>query len=512
MIKRFCEATVLCTICLVFSGCQILGGITTTPPRWVMASVPNHGTLQQIQTRVSLDGIRWSGPSLIPIPSSTAVNTAVPPGVGAHYADGVYVLAYFDTGSLTNTNASRLHFMRSHDGLIWIDDEIYQENGTDVFFNTDFRSQPSVIFDHDLDRWVVTFQSVSSQPLSGEIQVVVLQVPGYTTTQTSADPISAVNMDGSVGMFKHEGEFWIAYRDLFDEVFAFHSIDLQNWQPTSAGQGFRSTDVTAGGGAVGTISGPFVSGGPTGPLIAVTDNGGARIYRTSPGTNRWEQHSVVPNIPNQGINPFSVDATAAVAGIESEVVVARPQQGVPILPGLTGTQVWRNGGNSGILYTDTNRGVSLAYGTNEVSQYDPASHLREYRVTFESIIRTGANQANLNIEEITWVRVEHLDLTGRSYRRVQTNLPSFPAVPIGTGHMYTPPIQLPESQWGLIQVGEVIEVDVEVDGDLYTGTLDYSQVNRNGEADLYLAHTGGNFTYTVHYRTEARDPRSILGN
>lgn len=118
---------------------------------------------------------------------------------------------------------------------------------------------------------------------------------------------------------------------------------------------------------------------------------------------------------------------------------------------------------------------------------------------------------DVDIEEISWVRVEHLDLTSRVYREVQ-NLPSFPAVPIGTGHNYTPPIQLPETQWGLIQVGEVVEIAVEVEGDVFTGTLSYSQVNRNGEAELNLTRPGSVYTYTVRYRTESRDPRSILSN
>jgi hypothetical protein len=384
MTTHFRKFAVLCILSLVIGGCASLRGSTTTPPRWVMVSVPNHGTLQQIQTRVSLDGVRWSGPSLVSIPGGTAVNRAVPPGVGAQYADGIYVLTYFDTGSVTNTSASRLHFMRSYDGLVWLDDQIYQENGADVYFNVDFRSQPAVFFDFDLDRWVVAFSSVSSQPLSGVIRVLVLQVPDYTTGQSNPDIISPVNLDGSVGILKHEGEFWIVYRDLFDDLYGYRSPDLQNWQSTSGHpQGLRSTDVTAGGGAVATVSGPFVSNGPTGPLMAVTESGGARIYRTDPGANRWALHSVVPNIPNQPMNPFSIDATAAIAGIESAVVVARPQQGNSVLPGLAGTQVWRNGGNSGILYTDTNRGVSLAYGTNNVAQYDPASHLREYRLTLE---------------------------------------------------------------------------------------------------------------------------------
>lgn len=340
MTTHFRKFAVLCILSLVIGGCASLRGITTTPPRWVMVSVPNHGTLQQIQTRVSLDGVRWSGPSLVSIPWGTAVNSAVPPGVGAQYADGIYVLTYFDTGSVTNSSASRLHFMRSYDGLVWFDDQIYQENGADVYFNVDFRSQPAVLFDFDLDRWVVAFSSVSSQPLSGVIRVLVLQVPGYTTAQSNPDMISPVSLDGSVGIFKHEGEFWIVYRDLFDDLYGYRSPDLQNWQSTSGHpQGLRSTDVTAGGGAVATVSGPFVSNGPTGPLMAVTESGGARIYRTDPGANRWALHSVVPNIPNQPMNPFSIDATAAIAGIESAVVVARPA-------GQLGLA--RPGGNAGL--------------------------------------------------------------------------------------------------------------------------------------------------------------------
>jgi hypothetical protein len=249
MTTHFRKFAVLCILSLVIGGCASLRGITTTPPRWVMVSVPNHGTLQQIQTRVSLDGVRWSGPSLVSIPGGTAVNRAVPPGVGAHYADGIFVLTYFDTGSVTNTSASRLHFMRSYDGLVWFDDQIYQENGADVYFNVDFRSQPAVLFDFDLDRWVVAFSSVSSQPLSGVIRVLVLQVPGYTTAQSNTDMISPVSLDGSVGILKHEGEFWIVYRDLFDDVYGYRSPDLQNWQSTSGHpQGLRSTDVRAGGG------------------------------------------------------------------------------------------------------------------------------------------------------------------------------------------------------------------------------------------------------------------------
>ena len=366
----------------VLAGCGANRAQTSTssntntpqpPERFVIASVPASSPLRP-ETRVSDDGIIWSGPSF-PRNSAggpAAIKNGVPPGIGAN--QDKYLLVWFDP---TGTLCSQV----STNGVDWGSN---QTHGT--FTMIDVRSRPSVTYAPGIRKWFVAFKqsdgSVNVVDLGSDLMGRnVVKVPGIR-----ADDAPSIAFNRNTGLVLISNT-----RGNPPTLFRMTSPDGQNWS--------TAAPITAGGINLESAPAPYVqyawSQGDYYLAIheitsTILRTGKIHVYKSMEASN-WDLVLTIDSVDPDSEGP-------AIAGFSNNMLIANYKGANQI------TETWYNDTASLTpVNTRSISTVSLAYGPR--SQSD----LRNINFTF---IRFQRLNPDSGTEDVT-LRVEHLTADGQ---------------------------------------------------------------------------------------------------
>jgi hypothetical protein len=365
----------------ILLGCNEEGGISISiPERFVIASTPIV-TNAAPETRVSINGIRWSGPNFPRDANGNpmAAKFSVPAGICANA--NVYLLAWFDPNNI-------LHTQTSNNGLNWSTD---QTHGT---HNVDIGSRPALAYNYTDSEWLAAFR------LADETVAVRRLDPAGTTTTN----IGSINSTFPVAFAWTGGQYVLAFRQVTG-IWIRTSIDGVTWT--------AAVPAAETGTQIGSEGAPFLTNSlgtlymcvnPLHPLRNTNSvgSGFVEIYSSLDGIDWTFERLLDPT------NPFG--RGAAIAGPMSAQVM------MEAAAGHSSSDAWLNNRQGVTIQTRTSYEVSLAFGPNGANGAGtPGGDIANVRVTFNRFKR--CRPVFQDYEDVT-LEARHLDLNGNVIREM----------------------------------------------------------------------------------------------
>jgi hypothetical protein len=427
-------AGLLATVAFFSAGCQSARPLSI--PEWhAMASVVSQGSLE---TRVSPDGIRWSGPNFATNAGGARIpaDQSIPPGIGSD--NRTYLLVFFSPGGQLNS-------LTSVNGLAWTGAL------THGAFAVDANSRPAVAHDFRNNRWVTAFRTTNNH-----VTILPLRPAGPAMVLTQATSAKAPALS------------WV--NDQF--VLAFHTPSGTRVLKAPDGARWPATAV----GATVTLN-PIVSAGA--PYI--TNSIGTLYMATATATNidvfsstdglSWTRERTLARTGAYQPDP-------AISGPLTEQVIALPMGGR--------TQTWLNNGLGLEVPTGAVAPVSLAFGPRDNTV------LQQARIVFNRVTRVPADPGREDLTlRVTWMGVsvgqvraydpwQVLNVTKNQVHTWNEGRPS-PDLPT-----FTP----------MIQSGESLRIQVTGDDGSYSRTLTSAEL-RAGVGQVLVGNSNRGYDLTI---------------
>jgi hypothetical protein len=427
----------LAVLCL---GCQGMRPAITIPEWHAVASVPQGTT--QLETRVSPDGIRWSGPNFALDASGATIpaNPSIAPGIGSDNRS--YLLAFFDP-------AGSLRTMRSTNGLVWAGD-VTHNAGTP--FAVDDDSRPAVAHDFRNGRWVAAFRTRDNHVTVLPLPATGAGTPSTLTQATTAKApaLSWVNDEFVLAIHTPSG------------IRVLKSADGVSWPALAEPATVANSPIPSEGA-------PYITNS-VGTLFMATTTPSDVVVHSSTDGRSWAREKTLARSATGRPDP-------AISGPLSEQVVALPNNGAT-------TQIWINNPGTLDLATSALAPVSLANGPRDDTV------LQQARIVFNTVQRVPAAQGREDVRlQVTW---DGVGGRGTVRRFAPWDLQN---VTRNQGHSWNegrPSPDLP-LYTPLIQAGEQVTIQVIAGGDTFSAAVPFASLAgltsidamRAGTSDVY---------------------------